>query len=69
LNGITILEQEGLRVERKKSLEIWNLGSIAIVMAEIVKIYKCVKIKSTIFQAIVIDYLACTEAKQCYSNK
>jgi hypothetical protein len=69
LNGVTRLEQGRSRVEREKSFDIWNFGSLIIAIAEIVKIYKCVKIKSTIFQAIGIDCLACTEAKQCCSNK
>jgi hypothetical protein len=38
LNGIARLEQGGLRAERKKSLGEWNFGSLAIAMAEIVKI-------------------------------
>jgi hypothetical protein len=41
-----------LRAERKKSLDIWNFGSLAIAMAEIVKICKCVKIKSTMFRPL-----------------
>jgi hypothetical protein len=35
--NITGLEQGGLRAERKESLDEWNFGSLAIVMAEIVK--------------------------------
>jgi hypothetical protein len=38
LNGITRLEQRGSREERKKSLDKWNFGPLAIAMAEIVKI-------------------------------
>jgi hypothetical protein len=38
LNSVTRLEQGGLRAERKESLDKWNFGSLAIVMAEIVKI-------------------------------
>jgi hypothetical protein len=38
LNSIVRLEQGGLRAERKKSLDVWNLGSLAVAMAEIVKI-------------------------------
>jgi hypothetical protein len=38
LNSITGLEQGGLRAERKKSLDVWTLRPLAIVMAEIVKI-------------------------------
>jgi hypothetical protein len=41
LNNITGLEQGGLRAERKESLDEWNLGSLAVVMAEIVKTWKC----------------------------
>jgi hypothetical protein len=52
LNGVTRLEQEGLRAKKKKSLDIWNFGSLAISVAEIVKIYKCVKIKSAIFRPL-----------------
>jgi hypothetical protein len=52
LNSVARLEQEGLRAERKKSLDIWNLRPPAIAMAEIVKIKKCVKIKSTIFSPL-----------------
>jgi hypothetical protein len=37
LNNVTRLEQGGLRAERKESLDVWNLGSLAVVMAEIVK--------------------------------
>jgi hypothetical protein len=37
LRSVTRLEQGGLRAERKESLEKWNFGSLAIVMAEIVK--------------------------------
>jgi hypothetical protein len=37
LNSITRLQQGGLRVERKKSLDEWNFGPLAIAMAEIVK--------------------------------
>jgi hypothetical protein len=39
-------------MEREKSLDVWNFGPLAIAMAEIVKIYKCVKIKSTIFRSL-----------------
>jgi hypothetical protein len=49
---VTRLKQGGLRVEGEKSLDIWNFRSFAIAMAEIVKIYKCVKIKSTIFRPL-----------------
>jgi hypothetical protein len=38
LNSIKILEQGGLRAERKKSLNKWNFRSLAVVNAEIVKI-------------------------------
>jgi hypothetical protein len=38
LNSITGLEQGGLRAERMKSLNIWNLAPLAIAMTEIVKI-------------------------------
>jgi hypothetical protein len=38
LNGVTRLEQGGLRVERKESLEKWNFTPLAIAMAEIIKI-------------------------------
>jgi hypothetical protein len=38
LNGITRLEQAGLRAERKESLDEWNFRPIAIAMAETVKI-------------------------------
>jgi hypothetical protein len=38
LNSITRLEQGGLRAERKESLDEWNFRSLAVVMAEIVKI-------------------------------
>jgi hypothetical protein len=38
LNGITRVEQGGLRAERKESLDEWNFGSLIVVMAEIVKI-------------------------------
>jgi hypothetical protein len=38
LNGITRLEQGGSRAERKKSLDEWSFGSLAIAMAEIIKI-------------------------------
>jgi hypothetical protein len=38
LNSIAGLEQGGSRAERKKSLDVWNLGPPAIVVAEIVKI-------------------------------
>jgi hypothetical protein len=37
LNSITRLEQGGLRAERKESLDLWNFGSLAVAMAEIVK--------------------------------
>jgi hypothetical protein len=37
LNSIARLEQEGLRAERKAWIE-WNFGSLAIAMAEIIKI-------------------------------
>jgi hypothetical protein len=37
LNSITRLEQEGLRAERKESLDEWNFGPLAVVVAEIVK--------------------------------
>jgi hypothetical protein len=37
LNSITRLEQGGLRAERKESLDEWNFGSFAVVMAEIFK--------------------------------
>jgi hypothetical protein len=52
LNSVTRLEQRGSRVEKKKSLDIWKLGPLAIAMAKIVKICKCVKIKSTIFRPL-----------------
>jgi hypothetical protein len=68
LNGITRLEQGGLRAERGKSLDIGNFGSLAIAMAEIVKICNCENQKYH-FQAIEIDCLACTEAKWCCSNR
>jgi hypothetical protein len=38
--------------EREKSLDIRNFRSLAIAMAEIVKMYKCVKIKGTIFRPL-----------------
>jgi hypothetical protein len=38
LNSVARLEQGGLRAERKKSFDVQNLGPLAIVMAEIVKI-------------------------------
>jgi hypothetical protein len=44
------LEQEGLRAERKESLDEWNLSSLAIAVAEIVK--KCVKVRRTIFRPL-----------------
>jgi hypothetical protein len=44
LNSIKRLEQGASRTERKESLDEWNFGSLAIAMAEIVKIEKCVKI-------------------------
>jgi hypothetical protein len=37
LNSVTRLEQGGLRAERKESLGKWNFGSLALVVAEIVK--------------------------------
>jgi hypothetical protein len=52
LNSVTRLEQGGLRAEREKSLDMQNFRPLAIAMAEIVKIYKCVKIKSTIFRPL-----------------
>jgi hypothetical protein len=52
LNSITELEEGGSRAERKKSLDVWNFRTLAIVVAEIVKIYKCVKIKSTVFRPL-----------------
>jgi hypothetical protein len=55
LNGIIRLELGGSRAERKKSLDIWKFGPLAIVMAEIVKICKCVKIKSTIFRPLELS--------------
>jgi hypothetical protein len=52
------LEQGGSRAEGEKSLDIQNFGPLAIAMAEIVKIYKCVKIKSTILRPLgLIVYL------------
>jgi hypothetical protein len=38
LNSVTRLEQEGLKAERKESLDKWNFGSLAVAMAEIVEI-------------------------------
>jgi hypothetical protein len=38
LNSVTGLEEGGWSVERKKSLDVWNFGSLAIMVAEIVKI-------------------------------
>jgi hypothetical protein len=38
LNSLTRLEQGGSRAEEKESLDERNFGSLAIVMAEIVKI-------------------------------
>jgi hypothetical protein len=38
LNSIARLEQGGLRAERKESLDKWNFRSLAIAMAEIVRI-------------------------------
>jgi hypothetical protein len=38
LNSTRRLEQGGSRAETKESLDEWNFGSLAIVMAEIVKI-------------------------------
>jgi hypothetical protein len=38
LNSVTRLEQGRSRAERKKSLDEWNFGTLAIVKAEIVKI-------------------------------
>jgi hypothetical protein len=38
LNGVKRLEQGGSRAEREKSLDEWNFGPLANVMAEIVKI-------------------------------
>jgi hypothetical protein len=38
LNSVTRLEQGGLKAERKKSLDGWNFRSLAVAMAEIVKI-------------------------------
>jgi hypothetical protein len=38
LSSYTRLEQGGSRAERKKSLDEWNFASLAIAMAEIVKI-------------------------------
>jgi hypothetical protein len=38
LNSIKRLEQGASRTERKESLDEWNFGSLAIAMAEIVKI-------------------------------
>jgi hypothetical protein len=38
LNSTTRLEQGGLRAKRKESLDEWNFGSLAIMMAEIVKL-------------------------------
>jgi hypothetical protein len=37
-NSVTRLEQGGSRAERKESLDEWNFGSLAVAMAEIVKI-------------------------------
>jgi hypothetical protein len=37
LNSIIGLEQGGLRVERKESLDEWNFRSHDVAMAEIVK--------------------------------
>jgi hypothetical protein len=52
LNGFIRLEQGGSRAEREKSLDLWKFRPLAIAMAEIVKFYKCVKIKSTIFRPL-----------------
>jgi hypothetical protein len=52
LNSVTRLEQGGLRAERKESLDKWNFGLLVIVMAEIVKTYKCIKIRSTVFRPL-----------------
>jgi hypothetical protein len=52
LNSVTRLEQGESRAGRKKSLDIWNFGSLAIEMAEIVKMYNWEKIKSTIFRPL-----------------
>jgi hypothetical protein len=38
LNSVTRLEQGGLRVERKESLDEWDSEPVIIAMAEIVKI-------------------------------
>jgi hypothetical protein len=38
LNSIARLEQGGLRAERKESMDKWNFRSLAIAMAEIVRI-------------------------------
>jgi hypothetical protein len=37
-NGVTRLEQGGSKAERRKSLDEWNFGQLAIVMAKIIKI-------------------------------
>jgi hypothetical protein len=54
LNGVTRLEQGRSRAEREreKSLDVWSFGPLVIEIAEIVKIYKCVKIKNTIFRPL-----------------
>jgi hypothetical protein len=38
LNNVTRLEWGGLREERKESLDEWNFRSLAVAMAETVKI-------------------------------
>jgi hypothetical protein len=53
-------------------LDEWNFGSLAIEMAEIIRNQKDLEVcenQKYRFQAIVIDFLACTEAKQYCSNR
>jgi hypothetical protein len=52
LEGVARFNKGGSRLKTEKSLDIWEIGSFSVVVAEIVQISKGEEVKSAIFRPL-----------------
>jgi hypothetical protein len=52
MEGVARFKKDRSRLKREESLDIWDLGPLAVAVAKIVKICKCVEVKSTVFRPL-----------------
>jgi hypothetical protein len=54
MEGVARFKKDRSRLKREESLDIWDLGPLAVAVAKIVKICKCAEVKNTIFGPLVL---------------